>query len=284
LNPDSLGLRPFAFAVSGANIYAADGYAHGLGAPGGILLSTDNGTSWTQILGSSGYGTVRALAASGSKIVAGSGAAILLSTDNGTSWTTINSGLVAGVYGLAWSGTNIFASTASGCDGGRVYLLTDQGTSWDTFDTGLRTSYVFSLGINGGYLFAGTYGGEGLAGDTGSGVWRRPLSEMITSVNDFSANELPATFALEQNYPNPFNPNTTIRYALPTTSRIRLRIFNVLGQVVADLVSAEQPAGWNQVVWNAKISSGIYFYRIEAVSIGDPSKRFAETKKMIMLK
>jgi hypothetical protein len=96
--------------------------------------------------------------------------------------------------------------------------------------------------------------------------------------------QLPNRFELNQNYPNPFNPNTTIRYALPTTSRIRLRIFNVLGQVVADLVSAEQPAGWNQVVWNAKISSGIYFYRIEAVSIGDPSKRFVKTKKMIMLK
>jgi hypothetical protein len=105
----------------------------------------------------------------------------------------------------------------------------------------------------------------------------------ITGVRD-NDSRVVREFQLSQNYPNPFNPNTTIQYALPTRSRIRLLIYNVLGQVVTDLVNAEQPAGWNQVVWNAKVSSGLYFYRIEAVSTGNPSKRFVETKKMILLK
>ena len=94
----------------------------------------------------------------------------------------------------------------------------------------------------------------------------------------------PFTYKLLQNYPNPFNPSTTLKYGLSTQSRVRLVIYNLLGQVVADLINTEQAAGWNQVVWNAKVSSGLYFYRLEAVSVADPSKRFVETKKMLLLR
>jgi hypothetical protein len=91
-------------------------------------------------------------------------------------------------------------------------------------------------------------------------------------------------YRLFQNYPNPFNPSTTIQYGLPARSTVRLVIYNVLGQVVSDLVNTEQSAGWNQVVWNANVSSGIYFYRLEATSLDNPSKRFVETKKMLLLR
>ncbi len=94
----------------------------------------------------------------------------------------------------------------------------------------------------------------------------------------------PALFRLNQNYPNPFNPSTIIQYSLPNQSKVRLSVFNTLGQVVADLVDAEQPSGWNQAVWNANVSSGMYFYRLEAISVADPSKRFVETKKMLLLR
>ncbi len=95
---------------------------------------------------------------------------------------------------------------------------------------------------------------------------------------------VPESFLLLHNFPNPYNPSTTIRYGLPNRSRVRLQIYNVLGQVVADLVNSEQQAGWNDVVWNANVASGLYFYRIEAVSTSDPSKRFVDVKKMILLK
>ena len=94
----------------------------------------------------------------------------------------------------------------------------------------------------------------------------------------------PSTFRLNQNYPNPFNPSTTIQYRLPNRSRVRLCIYNTLGQVVADLVDEEKPSGLYQAVWNANVSSGMYFYRLEAVSVTDPSKRFVETKKMLLLR
>jgi endo-1,4-beta-xylanase len=99
-----------------------------------------------------------------------------------------------------------------------------------------------------------------------------------------TASRLPSAYQLEQNFPNPFNPSTTLRYGLPTRSRVRLQVYNVLGQLVADLVNTEQAVGWNQVVWNVNIASGLYFYRLEATSVSDPSKRFVDVKKMILLK
>jgi hypothetical protein len=96
--------------------------------------------------------------------------------------------------------------------------------------------------------------------------------------------ELPKAYSLSQNFPNPFNPSTTLRYGLSSRSRVRLQVYNILGQVVADLADNEQSAGWNQVVWNANVSSGLYFYRLDAVSVSDPSKRFVDVKKMILLK
>jgi len=104
----------------------------------------------------------------------------------------------------------------------------------------------------------------------------------LTDVKDIV--EIPKEYALSQNYPNPFNPSTTLRYGLPSQSRVRLVVYNVLGQVVTNLVNTEQPAGWNQVVWNANVSSGLYFYRIEATSLDNPSNRFVETKKMLLLR
>jgi hypothetical protein len=97
-------------------------------------------------------------------------------------------------------------------------------------------------------------------------------------------NSMPAGFQLDQNYPNPFNPSTTIQYRLPTRSSVRLVIYNVLGQIVNELVNTEQQAGYQSVIWNANVSSGLYFYRLEATSLDNPSKRFVETKKMLLLK
>ncbi|MBU1318523.1 MAG: T9SS type A sorting domain-containing protein [candidate division Zixibacteria bacterium] len=90
---------------------------------------------------------------------------------------------------------------------------------------------------------------------------------------------LPQEFALHQNYPNPFNPNTTVAFDIGTFSWVKLEIFNILGQVVATLIDSPMDAGSYEVEWNAgpEISSGVYFYRVEA---GD----FTDTKKMMLLK
>jgi predicted deacetylase len=95
----------------------------------------------------------------------------------------------------------------------------------------------------------------------------------------------PVTYVLMmQNYPNPFNPSTTIRYSLPQASNVTLRIYNALGQQVSELVNTEQQAGWYEKIWNANVSSGLYFYRIDAVSTADPNQRITQLKKMLLLK
>lgn len=95
--------------------------------------------------------------------------------------------------------------------------------------------------------------------------------------------ELPKEFGLRQNYPNPFNPATIIEYALPKTSEVKIQIYNILGQKMSTLVNEPQEPGYKMIHWDGKddsgkeVSSGVYFYRIEAGN-------FVKCKKMILLK
>jgi flagellar hook assembly protein FlgD len=89
---------------------------------------------------------------------------------------------------------------------------------------------------------------------------------------------------LAQNYPNPFNPSTTIQYALPNRSNVRIVITNTLGQQVALLENGEREAGYHEIKWQAVVASGIYFYRIEAVDVTNSNNRFVQVKKMLLLK
>jgi hypothetical protein len=115
-------------------------------------------------------------------------------------------------------------------------------------------------------------------------IVRIPLTgTRLTSVA-LTDNIMPTRFELNQNFPNPFNPSTTLRYGLPMDSRVKFHVYNVLGQQVAELVNAEQSAGWYQATWNANVASGVYIYRLEAISSSDPNKRFVDVKKMILMR
>ncbi len=105
-----------------------------------------------------------------------------------------------------------------------------------------------------------------------------------TGVGDNTGGEMPGRFALDQNYPNPFNPSTVIGYSLPADGRVTLTVYNVLGQKVATLVNGPVSAGNHQVEWRAQVSSGIYFYRMEASASGNSAQRFIQTRKMILMK
>ncbi len=89
---------------------------------------------------------------------------------------------------------------------------------------------------------------------------------------------LPDGFKLEQNYPNPFNPTTKIKFSIPQSGKTTLKVFNLLGNVVATLIDDNLSAGTFEVDFNANnISSGVYFYTLQTGA-------FVETKKMILLK
>lgn len=96
---------------------------------------------------------------------------------------------------------------------------------------------------------------------------------------------LPPEFTLEQNYPNPFNPVTTINFSVPDEALVNLGVYNVLGEQVKELKNEIIKRGYYEVEFNASaLPSGIYFYRIEAVSLSGESGDFIQTKKMILLR
>ena len=85
-------------------------------------------------------------------------------------------------------------------------------------------------------------------------------------------------FALEQNYPNPFNPNTMIKYSVPQSSNVVIKVFDILGNEIETLVNKEKSSGTYELAWYAaNLPSGVYLYRLQAGS-------FVETKKMTLLK
>ncbi|HLB01165.1 MAG TPA: SdrD B-like domain-containing protein, partial [Bacteroidota bacterium] len=103
--------------------------------------------------------------------------------------------------------------------------------------------------------------------------------------------DVPEEFELSQNYPNPFNPTTTVEYFLPEASTVTVTIYNMLGQVVARLVDNElQEDGPQEIAIDASnLSSGIYFYRMAAKTLGDPEdgeapRSFSMVKKMVVMK
>ncbi len=281
----------------------------------GVFLSTNNGTTWTNVTNQiadtcvSPECWVGALAVFGHTLFAGTvGRGVFLSTDNGATWTA-STGLSSflAIKAFASHGTDLFVGAAG--NGGGVFRSTDGGISWTNISAGQTDSHVWALVATGGNLFAGTAGNgvflstdnganwtqvnDGLtdygiaalaavgpylyAGSDRSGVWRRPLSQMITEVED-AQTERPSHFSLHQNYPNPFNPTTVITFTLPSRSLVSLKVFDVLGREVAILLAGELPAGPYSASWDPNgAASGVYFYRLQAGT-------FTETKKLVLLR
>jgi len=248
----------YSLAINGTNLFAGtSGY--------GVLLSTNNGISWSKehVLQN---GWVQSLAVCGTNLFAGTRGGVYLSADNGTSWTLVNNNLPlkSVVNSFAVAGTNLFAAT----DSFGVFLSMNNGANWTAVNTGFpANNFVYSFAIDGTNLLAGTL----------NGVWMRPLSEMITGVDE-KQNKLPKSYSLQQNYPNPFNPKTTINYSVPKSGIVTIKVYDVLGDEITTLLNENKPVGNYSIQFNTgKLTSGIYFYRMEA---GD----FTQTKKLILLR
>jgi hypothetical protein len=93
---------------------------------------------------------------------------------------------------------------------------------------------------------------------------------------------VPDEYALHQNYPNLFNAKTMIKYQLPKSGEVSLKIYNSLGQEVRSLIHEEKEAGFHEIHWNgmddngSRVSSGIYIYQFQA-------RDFVRIKKMLFL-
>lgn len=139
---------------------------------------------------------------------------------------------------------------------------------------------------NGVHIVNGTIG-QPLVGNSStqtfmvaSGAWHDTCGVLWTGVSDEPGRSsgLPARYSLSQNYPNPFNPTTTIQFSLPEQSRVTLKLYNILGEMVAELVDEDLSPGDHRVTVSAdNLASGIYFYRLTA-------RDFVRTKKLVLLK
>jgi len=259
-NPTSLGLfnkDPWCLAVSGTDLFA--------GTTGGLFYSGDSGGGWAPAGGGLPNGNVEMLGASRRNLFAApGGCGIFRSTDRGSNWSPVSSSLSsATVNSFAFAGTKLFAAIR---DSG-IYVATDSGTAWTPANSGLNSAFVYSLAVCGTNLFAGVQNG---------GVWRRPLSEMVTSAGLLESPG-PTEYALEQNYPNPFNPTTTIKFELPRASHVNLSVFDILGREVSVLVNERKDGGVYEMKFDGSgMASGVYFYRLQAGTYG-------ETKKLLLL-
>jgi cytoskeletal protein CcmA (bactofilin family) len=111
-----------------------------------------------------------------------------------------------------------------------------------------------------------------------------PIAKASVADEEATSNEQPVTsYQLEQNYPNPFNPSTTIRFALPEAGEVSLRIYNLQGQLVREVVNSLYESGRHAVVWDGKdaggrqVASGVYVYRLKAGA-------FVAKRKLVLMK
>jgi photosystem II stability/assembly factor-like uncharacterized protein len=230
-----------------------------------IIRTTDGGANWAlQTSGSTSllYGVSFTDANRGT--VVGASGTILSTTDGGATWTPQVSGTTELLDGVSFVdanrgtavGTN--GTILSTTDGGATWIPQTSGTTW-----GLR-AVSFTDPITG--TAVGLFGTILLASDGALDVREEEISHP------------PNDFALEQNYPNPFNPSTTVRFSLPRSGHVALRVFNILGETVATLVNEELNRGTYSTRWNPRgIASGVYFYRLE---VGE----FVGTRKMLLLR
>jgi photosystem II stability/assembly factor-like uncharacterized protein len=237
-----------------------------LGAFNAVYVTTNNGASWqSRTSGIYPGSEVYALGKSGGNIFAGTSSGYYLSSNNGISWTEITGDLVPPkrIYSFAEYGTHVYAGSDSG-----VYHSTDNGLTWRRTISGMGVRIpTLALLQTGDYLYAGT---------SYTGVWRRNVSELLSIGS--TGNTAPDKYSLEQNYPNPFNPVTVIKYSLSSPGIISLKVYDISGKLVAELVNGLQTQGTHTVEFNGStLSSGVYYYVLKAGS-------FTQTKKMILMK
>jgi hypothetical protein len=221
-----------------------------------------------------------------------------VATDIITSSGTVPNGLtdigfmvrVTRTSGSVWT---LYTSTLPTTSGSGA-VATAQPTAANTpINQGSVTNSTYTTFTNGyfGFMAVHSSGADARVGaefdqlyfDTNSSS---PLakSELVIPIHEF-VEQLPQAFQLYQNYPNPFNPTTTIRYTLPTDAYVTLTVHDVLGQEVKRLVNGTTQAGIHDVMLDGTyLSSGVYYYKMQATPINDNSEPVIQTKRLVLMK
>lgn len=221
-----------------------------VGVANAIYKTTDKGSNWEELAKGITFDGIRSLVLRDSIVIFGTKAGVHYSTNHGSNWYGgSNPELInCWVNALAMTGQHVFAGTDQG-----IYYSNNY-SSWSNVSLGLpQNCSIQSLLIYGNYILAGT---------VHDGIWRRPLSEVLTSLHD-APFAVPMDFSLGQNFPNPFNPATTIEYTIPAKGFVSLSVSDILGRNIKTLIYEQQEAGKYRVSFNSmNVSSGIYFYSL----------------------
>jgi hypothetical protein len=232
----------------------------------GILRSVNGGKSWTKAFDSLDVTSLSGIVARGGRLIAGASGGPRISDDQGLTWKLSATGMVGiAPTALTVYGNLIFATTsASG-----LYVSTDNAVTWHAVGQGLPPTAVLAVITDGTDVYVGT----ALAG-----IWRRPLSEVLSFPPAPAGEPLAGDGILSQNYPNPFNPSTVIHYRLAADNHVTLTVYDVLGREVALLVNEREDAGAHTVRFDGSgRAAGCYFYRVVAGTQ-------IETRKMLLVK
>ncbi len=212
-----------------------------------------------------------------SGMVGSSGGDLRKTTDGGVTFTNVTTtpwtaGSVAVINMNALKdGSNTIRVSVAG-DTTRMFKTTNLGTTWvreplPAEATVGQIQHVQFLSANVGFAGLGATGGIG-------GFIKYSIPTGITPINS----NIPAEFSLSQNYPNPFNPSTMIKFSLPKSGNVTLKVYNTIGKEVETLINEDMSAGTYEVTFDAsKLNSGMYFYRLN-------TNGFSETKRMMLVK
>ncbi|MFI5252564.1 MAG: T9SS type A sorting domain-containing protein [Bacteroidota bacterium] len=156
---------------------------------------------------------------------------------------------------------------------GNYTIMMNADTAWNPWTIGINSNYPLSLTPS---------------PDTSLVIsdpsYTVNFSLIVTGIAADRGN-MPPSYSLTQNYPNLFNPTTLINYQLPNESYVHLSLFNLLGQEVRTLVDRTEQPGEKSINVDANgLPSGIYFYRLEATAVSDPTKHFSQTRKMLLIR
>ena len=275
---------------------------------GSVFLTSDGGVSWVQgspVAFSTFWATDIEFVNDSVAYITETAGDIFKTTNGGELWNQIKAGQGGDLFGDLLQGVSFFDENTGIVGGSNSFSTSDGGLNWNEVSTYLASSDVqfvnsqlcFSVGLSGkifksldtgqswteqesktdATLNSVFFSDENLGIAVGDdGIIVRTENGGVTSVN--SEDKVPAEFNLAQNYPNPFNPSTTISYSIPKQSKVSLKIYDMLGSEIAELVNEEKAVGSYEVNFDASnLSSGIYFYTLK-------TNNSVLTKKMTLIK
>jgi photosystem II stability/assembly factor-like uncharacterized protein len=246
----------------------------------GLVWTTENyGVNWVS-RNSGRYDYLNDVVFASSKIayICGNNGTVLMSTNWGKAWSVIPAFTSQHLRSIALiaRGPTLDNRTITVCgDNGTIYTSLDWGGTWTNGSPVGETRHFYGVCLNGEHN--GTVVGEIGTGLGNTGMMYYSDKNGMVGVSQ-TGTTVPQKFSLNQNYPNPFNPVTKISFSMAKAGPVMLTVFDMTGKKVVTLVNTTLSAGNFEYEFDgAKLSSGIYFYRII-------TNDFVDTKKMTLLK